>query len=259
MSERLQKYLAGRGAASRRRAEELIAAGRVTVNGQVARIGQQVEDEDEVAVDGILVAGAEERVYLMLHKPAGVVTTTTRRHSEHTILDLLPVEPRVLPAGRLDKDSTGLLLLSNDGEWSNLVTHPSYGVEKEYEVLLQGHPQAAALDRMRAGVEIAPGTVTAPAGVDFRAATPAGTRLSVTVMVGKKRQIRLMAAAVGHPVLALRRVRIGAIRLENLPEGRWRALREEEVESIREHARRSAPGGPPSPTEDRHRRPRRRW
>jgi pseudouridine synthase len=255
MAERLQKLLAERGVTSRRKAEALIEAGRVTINGHVACLGDRAGPADEVAVDGALLPAAREPVYLALHKPAGVVTSARSTHGEPTVLDLLPAEPRVLPAGRLDKDTSGLLLLTNDGGWANLVTHPRHGLEKEYDVLVLGRPSGAALERMRTGVEIDPGVVTSPARVDVRDGGASGTRLSVTVMEGKKRQIRLMAAAVGHRVLALRRVRIGPIRLGHLPEGHWRALSPQEVESIREHARRSEGTGALPGAEDRNRWP----
>jgi 23S rRNA pseudouridine2605 synthase len=258
MSVRLHKLLAGRGIASRREAEALVAAGRVAVNGIAAHVGQQVEESDDISVDGVLIPPPSHAVYLALNKPPGVVTTLRPRPGERTVLDLLPAELRMHPVGRLDKDTSGLLLFSNDGEWSNLVTHPRYRIEKEYDVLVRGCPGPEAVEQMRLGIEIEPGVVTAPARVRRLSSGPDRARISVTVMEGKKRQIRLMAAAVGHPVLALRRVRIGAIRLGDLPEGHWRRLRREEVESIRDHARRATRGGSPSSAHNRDRRPRRR-
>lgn len=255
MSERLHKLLAARGVASRREAEALVAAGRVAVNGVAAHLGQQVEEADEVSVDGVPIPPPSHPVYLALNKPPGFVTTLRPRAGERTVLDLVPADIRIHPVGRLDKDTSGLLLFSNDGEWSNIVTHPRYRIEKEYDVLVRGSPGPEAVERMRTGVEIEPGAVTAPARVRRLSSSPDRSRISVTVMEGKKRQIRLMAAAVGHPVLALRRVRIGAIRLGDLPEGSWRHLRRDEVESIRDHARRATRGGSPSSAHDRHRRP----
>jgi 23S rRNA pseudouridine2605 synthase len=224
------------------------------VNGRVAVIGERVESSDVITLDGVLLAGSVDRAYLALHKPPGVVTTTRRHAGERSVMDLLPAEPRVYPVGRLDKESSGLLLLSNDGGWSNIVMHPRYGIEKEYDVVVSGRPGPDALQRMRSGVEIAPGVVTAPARVEAIEVDARAARLSVTVVEGKKRQIRLMAAAVGHPVLTLRRVRIGSIRLGDLAEGNWRALDDGEVESIGEHARRVAEVSARPPAEDRDRR-----
>jgi pseudouridine synthase len=232
----------------------LIAAGRVTVNGAVARAGQQVAEGVVITVDGVPIPASDPLVYLAFNKPPGLVTTSRVFPGERNIFERLPAKPRVQPAGRLDKETSGLLLLTNDGEWADRVTHPRYQVEKEYEVLVDGHPSKTALERMRTGMELAPGVLTSPANVSVRTADAAGTLLSVTVMEGKKRQIRLMAEAVGHHVLALRRVRIGVIRLGSLPEGEWRRLRAEEVESIRDHAGAIACQRPQSRPKDRHRR-----
>jgi 23S rRNA pseudouridine2605 synthase len=154
------------------------------------------------------------------------------------VIELAPGDGRLFPVGRLDKDTSGLLLLTDDGDWSNLVTHPRYGVVKEYRALVRGRPSPAALERMRRGVPLPDGTLTAPASVEHIGEDGGDSWLSIAVIEGKKRQIRLMAREVGHPVVALQRVRIGPITLDMLPEGSWRELTAEEVEALRDVARR---------------------
>jgi 23S rRNA pseudouridine2605 synthase len=244
--ERLQKLLASRGVASRRSAEVLIRAGDVMVNGQTAHLGQMVDAaHDTIAVWGRPLDPHRVPRYLAFHKPTGVVTTRRATHGEPTVMDILDVEQALFPVGRLDKDTSGLLLFTNDGDWANLIAHPRYRIEKEYEVVVRGVPSRRALQRLRAGIELEGGVVTAPAAVDVIDPVLENARLSVTVIEGKKRQIRLMMAAVGHPVLHLQRVRIGPIELDGLPRSRWRNLTDEEVESIRACARRSAGGRRP--------------
>lgn len=238
--ERLQKVLAAHGVASRRRAEELIAAGQVTVNGALARVGQSVTTDDVIEVAGHRLGAQQAALYLALHKPSGFVSSLRSTHGERTVTELVGFGVRMFPVGRLDKETSGLLFLTNDGEWANLISHPRYQIEKEYDVLVQGTPSSEAVRRMRDGLQLPGGDVTAPARVHKGASLADRTHLSVTVIEGKKRQIRLMAAAVGHPVLRLRRVRIGPIPLAELEEGRWRNLRPEEVESIRAQARLAA-------------------
>jgi 23S rRNA pseudouridine2605 synthase len=256
MSERLQKVLSSRGVASRRQAEELIAAGRVTVNGVPAIVGRQVDAGDAIEVDGVpLEAERPGRLYVALHKPTGVVSTTRDAHAPVTVIDLVPVSQRVYPAGRLDKETSGLLLLTNDGAWANLVTHPRHNIEKEYDVLVRGVPSQETIHRLAAGITLPDGTLTGPARVERRGGRLQGNgRLSVTVVEGKKRQIRLMAEAVGHPVIGLRRTRIGGIELGGLAPGEWRLLEPREVECVREIARRAASIGAPVEAAGRHRR-----
>jgi 23S rRNA pseudouridine2605 synthase len=239
-AERLQKFLARSGVASRRHAEALIQAGRVRVNGQaVTQLGTKVQPgQDEVRVDGRVVQLPADQVYLLLHKPAGVVTTASDPEGRQTVLDLLPQElqaQRVFPVGRLDLDSEGLLLLTNDGEFALHLTHPRYEQEKEYHALVQGRPAPAALDTLRRGV-LLPGEArpTAPARVKFLREGNAGTSwIAVTLREGRKRQVRRMLAAVGHQVERLIRVRVGPLRLGDLPPGRWRALTADEVSRLR--------------------------
>jgi pseudouridine synthase len=238
--ERLQKFLARAGVASRRHAEALIEAGRVQVNGQVVTaLGTKVHPaKDVVQVDGRVVQAPMSQVYLLLHKPASVVTTASDPQGRQTVLDLLPPElraQRVFPVGRLDLDSEGLLLLTNDGEFALHLTHPRYEQEKEYHALVQGRPSHAALEALRQGVLLPEETrPTAPARVKFLREGGAGTSwIAVTLREGRKRQVRRMLAAVGHQVVRLIRVRVGPLRLGDLPPGRWRELTEDEVKRLR--------------------------
>ena len=235
--ERLQKVLASHGIASRRGAEDIISEGRVTVNGVIATLGQRVTlGPDRIVVDGREIVAREEIRYVALNKPVGIVSSLRSTHGERTVTELVALDERIFPVGRLDKETSGLLLLTNDGEWANLVTHPRYQVEKEYVLVVRGRPSTAALTAMRTGVTLPDGSITAPAQVDLNQSREDKSYLSVTVIEGKKRQLRLMAAAIGHSVVSLRRVRVGSIRLAGLPEGRWRPLSTEEVESIRAHS-----------------------
>jgi 23S rRNA pseudouridine2605 synthase len=231
--ERLQKVLARGGFGSRRTCELLIESGRVTVNGEVAVLGRRVDVErDKVAVDDILVSTRAGLVYYLLNKPSGVVTTARDPQGRPTVIDLLPLEPRVFPVGRLDADTEGLLVLTNDGDLTHHLTHPSFGVEKEYLAQVEGRPSPAALRRLREGVELDDG-VTAPAGVrQIRSGV-----LELTLREGRKRQVRRMCAAVGHPVRKLRRVGFGPLRLGDLGEGKVRRLSPAEVQRLRDAAR----------------------
>jgi pseudouridine synthase len=240
MRTRLQKLLSSAGVASRRGAEELIAQGRVTVNGRIARIGESADPEagDVVLVDGRpLARRSVDHQYIAWHKPRGVVTSMRSTHGEPTVGDLLSLDRGVFPVGRLDRESSGLLLLTDDGAWGNLVTHPRYGVEKEYVTLVRGAPDSQVVRELERGIVLPDGTRTAPARVRRISENGHTSTLSITVIEGKKRQIRLMAAAVGHPVLELARIRIGPVRLGALREGQSRALTYQEVDGIREQAR----------------------
>src|SRR5438270_7408133 len=239
--ERLARFLAHAGIASRRHAEELIAAGRVQVNGlTVTTQGSRVDPEhDKVSVDGKPVAAPARHVYILLHKPVGYITTARDPQGRPTVLDLLPPELRrlrVYPVGRLDSDTSGLLLLTNDGDFALRLTHPRYSTEKHYQALVQGCPTEAALEALRRGVDITEddGRVhrTAPARV--RVLRRAGTNcwLALTIHEGRKRQVRRMLAAVGHRVLQLVRVGLGPLTLGELATGKWRYLSNEEVEGL---------------------------
>jgi 23S rRNA pseudouridine2605 synthase len=226
--ERLQKVLARTGFGSRRKCEELIDGGRVTVNGETAVLGRRVDTEhDVVAVDGIPVGVRQGLVYFLLNKPRGVVTTASDPHGRPTVIDLLPLEPRVFPVGRLDADTEGLLLLTNDGDLTHRLTHPSFGVEKEYLVEVEGTPSPRSLRRLREGVELEDG-LTAPAEASL--VPPHALRL--VIHEGRNRQVRRMCAAVGHPVVRLVRTRIGSITDRRLKPGEWRPLTLAEVRGL---------------------------
>ena len=223
--ERLQKTLARLGFGSRRVCENLIADGLVTVNGEVAQLGRRVDvDNDVLEVDGIPVGIRPGLVYYLLHKPAGVVTTAADTHDRPTVIEMVPDEPRVFPVGRLDLETEGLLLLTNDGELTQRLTHPSFGVDKEYLAHVEGEPHAGAVGKLRKGVELEDG-LTAPAKV----AVLDKSLLRITIHEGRNRQIRRMCEAVGFPVLRLVRTRIGPLRDTALKAGEWRELTPEEV------------------------------
>jgi 23S rRNA pseudouridine2605 synthase len=230
--ERLQKVLARGGLGSRRACEQLIAAGRVTVDGGVATLGDRVDpDRQRVAVDGVPVATRADLVYYVLNKPAGVVTTASDPEGRGTVLDLVPGEPRVFPVGRLDYDTEGLLVLTNDGDLANLLTHPSHGVDKTYLAEVRGRPSRGALRVLRNGVDLEDGR-TAPARVRIVGMDRDRAALEVTVHEGRNRQVRRMCEAIGHPVLRLVRTRIGGLHDERLSPGQWRALRPGEVREL---------------------------
>ncbi|MGI9052071.1 MAG: pseudouridine synthase [Ilumatobacteraceae bacterium] len=227
--ERLQKVLAVRGWGSRRVCEDLISAGRVTVNGEVAQLGRRVDvGHDLVEVDGAAVGTRPDLVHYLLNKPAGVVTTAKDTHGRPTVVDLVPAQPRVFSVGRLDAETEGLLLLTNDGELANRIAHPSHGVDKEYLATVSGGPvSAGALRRLRSGVELDDG-VTASAKVS----QPSPGVLRVAIHEGRNRQVRRMCDAVGHPVTRLVRTRIGPLHDRRLPPGQWRHLTAEEVRQL---------------------------
>jgi 23S rRNA pseudouridine2605 synthase len=226
--ERLQKVLARAGLASRRVCEDLIAQGRVRVNGEVADLGRRVDPgTDVIEVDGALVPVAPGLVYYLLNKPAGVVTTAADTHGRPTVVSLVPDEPRVFPVGRLDADTEGLLLLTNDGELTHRLTHPSFGVEKEYLASVEGDPVPAALRRLREGVELEDGR-TSPA----KAVRVSAGVIRVTIHEGRNRQVRRMCEAIGHPVVRLVRSRIGSLSDRKLKPGEWRALTPDEVRAL---------------------------
>ena len=260
--ERLQKILAAAGVASRRASEALISSGRVRVDGQVATLGQQVDPAStHIEVDGIPVGVGAARAYVALHKPAGVTSTTRDRHAETTVLDLIPTAlipdgTRLYPVGRLDLDSEGLLLLTNDGTWADHVLHPRFGVQREYAIGLDralDHEQARAL---REGIRLDEGLATLAA--PLRPATAVETRALAGLLdpmpdpglvwyravlaQGWKRQLRRMFAAIGLPIQRLVRVRIGTVRVDGLRTGRARLLKAPEVRQLG-----TVPGSPPAP------------
>lgn len=226
--ERLQKVLARAGFGSRRVCEELIADGRVTVNGEVVELGRRVDvHHDEVAVDGTAVGVLPGLVYYLLNKPAGVVTTASDPEGRPTVLDFVPAQPRVFPVGRLDVATEGLLVLTNDGVLTQLLSHPSHGVEKEYLAEVEGHPSPGAVRALREGVMLEDG-LTSPAKVSVVA--PGALR--IVIHEGRNRQVRRMCEAVGHPVVRLVRTRIGPIADRQLRPGSWRELDTDEVREL---------------------------
>jgi len=228
---RLNAYLARAGVASRRGADALIQAGRVRVNGEAGQLNTFVEATDRVEVDGREVA-PQRLAYLLLHKPAGVVTTARDPQHRRTVVDLVPKEPRVVPVGRLDADTTGALVLTNDGPLAHRLAHPRYGVEKTYEVEVEGEPDDAALRRLRDGVQLEDGR-TAPA----RARRLGPHRIELVLHEGRKHQVKRMCEAVGHPVVRLHRSAYAGLTLAGLEPGAWRELEPHEVQRLR-----TAPG-----------------
>jgi len=224
---RLNAYLARAGVASRRGADELIKAGRVRVNGAPGELNTFVGANDTVEVDGRSVE-KQALAYLLLHKPAGVVTTARDPHGRPTVVGLVPAEPRVVPVGRLDADTTGALLLTNDGALAHRLAHPRYEVDKVYEAEVEGDPDGAALTRLREGVELDDGR-TAPA----QARRLGRGRVELTVHEGRKHQVKRMLEAVGHPVRRLHRSRYAGLDLRALSAGEWRPLTKAEVAGLR--------------------------
>jgi 23S rRNA pseudouridine2605 synthase len=224
---RLNAYLARAGVASRRKADDLIKAGRVRVNGAPGELNTFVEPGDRVELDGELLA-PQRLAYVLLHKPAGVVTTARDPQRRRTVVDLVDHPARVVPVGRLDADTTGALLLTNDGELAHRLAHPRYGVEKVYEVEVEGEPDDEALRRLRAGVDLDDGR-TAPAHV--RRLGPG--RIELTLHEGRKHQVKRMVEAVGHPARTLHRSRYGGVTADSLEPGKWRELEPAEVERLR--------------------------
>jgi pseudouridine synthase len=241
VKQRLQKILAQAGYGSRRSAESLIADGRVRVNGAVSNVGMQADpDVDRVEVDGVAIASAIAHVYLALNKPAGYTTTVRDPHASKTVIELLPPSSAVnlAPVGRLDRDTEGLLIFTNDGELAHRLAHPRYRVAKEYYALVRATPGARALERLRRGVVI-DDRKTAPADAAIATAPqghaePEGhTWLRVVIHEGRKRQVRRMCLAVGHPVRKLVRTRVGPVELGTLAPGRTRPLLEHELDALR--------------------------
>jgi len=239
MEQRLQKLLAAAGVASRRACETLILEGRVTVNGvKVTELGSKADpDHDKISVNGKPIMTEVAHVYIVLNKPTGYVSTVSDPHAMHTIMDLVKGAPgRIYPVGRLDADSAGLLLMTNDGAFTEMLTHPSHEVEKTYRVLARGEvPEYAASD-LRAGIMLDDTTPTSPAKVEWVDYDRNNnvTICDVTIHEGRNRQVRRMFEAIGFPVVALTRIRIGPIELKGLAPGSWRKLHPTEVKALME-------------------------
>jgi 23S rRNA pseudouridine2605 synthase len=223
---RLNAFLARAGVASRRRADELIKTGRVTVNGEPGELNTVVGSRYRVEVDGEEVT-RQRLAYVLLHKPAGVVTTARDPQGRPTVVELVPPEPRVVPVGRLDADTTGALLLTNDGKLAHRLAHPRYGVEKTYEAEVEGDPDEDALRRLREGIDLDDGR-TAPA----RARRLGPGRVELVLHEGRKHQVKRMLAAVGHPVVRLHRAAYAGLTLEGLEPGECRELEPSEVDRL---------------------------
>jgi 23S rRNA pseudouridine2605 synthase len=246
MEERLQKILAQAGLGSRRDCEELILAGRVKVNGGVAVIGQKADPAiDKISFDGNAIKTLERKVYIALHKPRMVLSTVEAEPNDtrKTVRDLVPVSERLYPVGRLDFDSEGLILMTNDGDMANELTHPSKGHTKEYRVLLARHPDEEQLSIWRRGVVLEDGFKTAPAEVRIEAAAGKGIWVRIVMHEGRKRQIREIGSQLGLPVVRIVRVRIGTLRLGMLKAGEWRYLTAEEIAELQ--GKRPAAGSRP--------------
>ncbi|NLZ92204.1 MAG: rRNA pseudouridine synthase [Clostridiales bacterium] len=232
--ERLQKYMASCGVASRRKCEEIIAEGRVKVNGVTVReAGLKIQpSKDKVTVDGREIIPANKPVYIMLNKPVGYVSTVRDQFKRPTVLDLLRgVKGRIYPVGRLDYDSEGLLLLTNDGNLAYGLTHPRHRVDKTYIVVVQGRPSRKEIDRIRKGVEI-DGRMTSPADIRVESIQGNKTAFRVVIHEGRNRQVRRMFGAVGYAVVSLKRTSIGKLQLGTLAPGRWRFLEDREVKDL---------------------------
>jgi 23S rRNA pseudouridine2605 synthase len=225
---RVNRYLASTGLGSRRAVEEVIRAGRVTVNGAVADLATRVEEGDDVRVDGEPVR-PEAVVAILLNKPRGVVTTASDPQGRPTVTGLVSVDARLFPVGRLDRDTTGVLILTNDGALADHLMHPRHGVAKTYRARVQGEPAEADLDRLRAGVELDDGP-TAPAAVQYRGSSV----VEITIHEGRNRQVRRMCAAIGHPVIHLHRTAYAGLTAERLEPGEWRELTAAEIAELRD-------------------------
>ena len=233
MNERLQKLLARAGYGSRRACEELIKAGRVRVNGRVAVLGEKADPGTEkITVDGILVRIAEKFVYIALYKPRGVLSAVISSSRRKTVRDLVDVPGSIYPVGRLDVESEGLILMTNDGELANRLTHPRYEHEKEYRVLIARHPEKDQLTSWRRGIVLEDGYRTQPAEVNVESTLGKGVWLNVVLKEGRKRQIREMGRLTSLPVVKIVRVRMGSLHLGNLKPRQWRNLTSAELDDL---------------------------
>jgi 23S rRNA pseudouridine2605 synthase len=236
MPDRLQKILAQAGYGSRRACEDFITAGRVRVNGQIATLGQKADPAvDKITVDGKPIAAAEALIYVALYKPRMVLSTLERERGDErqTVRDLVEVPGHVHPVGRLDFESEGLMLMTNDGDLTNKLTHPKYGHEKEYRVLLARRPDQEQLEAWRRGVVLEDGYKTAPVDVRFESAQGKGAWVRVIMGEGRKRQIRETCKQLGLPIVRILRIRIGSLRLGNLKPRQWRYLSRQEIDALK--------------------------
>ncbi|MBR2914536.1 MAG: rRNA pseudouridine synthase [Clostridia bacterium] len=226
--ERIQKYIASCGVMSRRAAEKEIEKGSVTVNGQKAEIGMSVSEKDDIRINGVPVKPESKKIAVMLNKPSGYVTTMSDELGRKTVSDLIDLPCRLYPAGRLDKDSEGLLIMTNDGELANRLTHPKSGKKKIYHVYIRGNAENNALDSLR-NMKTLDGERINPVGVELIKRSPTGSLIKFTLTEGKNRQIRRMCESVGITITQLKRVQIGSLRLGDLKAGQYRRLTKEEI------------------------------
>lgn len=235
MEQRLQKYLANAGVASRRKCEELILSGKVEVNGTiVTELGTKVTEKDIVKYNGKIVKPEEEKIYILLNKPIGYVTTVKDQFERDTVLDLVKVNKRIVPVGRLDMYTSGALILTNDGEFVNKLTHPKNEINKTYNVTVVGAVTKEEIQQLEKGVEIDEGYITKPARVKILKIDEEKniSRIQITIHEGKNRQVRKMCEAINKKVLALHRSKIGSLEVKNLKVGNWRYLTEKEVGNL---------------------------
>ena len=235
MEERLQKILAKAGFGSRRGCEDFITAGRVQVNGKVAKLGQKADvAKDSISVDGKTISVPEANIYIMLNKPRGVISAVTSPDPRPTVRDLIPIERRIYPVGRLDIESEGLILMTDDGDLANKLSHPRYGHEKVYKVLVASHPDRKQLEAWRRGIVLEDGYRTAPAKVYVDGKAGKGSRLTIILTEGRKRQIRETGGLLGLPVVKINRVQLASLHLGRLKPREWRYLTDDEVASLKE-------------------------
>ncbi|MCL2360326.1 MAG: rRNA pseudouridine synthase [Defluviitaleaceae bacterium] len=232
MEIRLQKWLSQAGIASRRKAEELILSGLVSVNGEIViELGVRADTaKDIVAVDGKPCEIPTQKVYIAMHKPEGVITTVLDPYSRPTVMDYIPREYNCFPVGRLDYDTSGLLIMTNDGNFAQMLTHPKHEVTKTYIAIVKGLPRNESLEAFRSGLTIE-GKPTAPAQIEIIKKT-SNAKVRIKLREGRNRQVRKMCEAIGHPILSLKRVEIGSIKLGPLPRGEWRHLTQAELKIL---------------------------
>lgn len=235
MEERLQKFLANAGIASRRKCEELILDGKVEVNGAiVTELGTKVSEKDIVKYNGKIVKTEEEKIYILLNKPIGYVTTAKDQFNRDTVLDLIKINKRIVPVGRLDMYTSGALILTNDGEFVNMLTHPKNEIDKTYNVTVKGNVTNEDIEQLQKGVKIDDEYITKPAKVKILKIDKEKniSRIQITIHEGKNRQVRKMCEAINKKVLALHRCKIGNIEVKDLKVGNWRYLTKKEVENL---------------------------
>ncbi|MGH4052767.1 MAG: pseudouridine synthase [Clostridium sp.] len=234
MEERLQKFMARCGVASRRKCEKIITSGRVKVNNlEITELGHKIDPEtDIVHVDNKIITIEENKVYIALNKPEGIVSTVKDEKDRKTILDLVKVEERIYPIGRLDYDTSGLIILTNDGDIYNKVIHPRQGINKVYIAILEGCPNQEEIDKFCNGIDI-DGYITAKASFEITKRVGFNCRATITIHEGKNRQIRKMCEAIDHPVIALKRISVGNIKIGDMEKGSWRNLTEDEINYLK--------------------------